>query len=284
MITERIDRTRRRDRTFRWRGPLAWAFACATTLGAVLPGLAQEQKELPPVLPFLPPDSVARLQERPQLELPEVLVYGRDTSLRLPGEKLAVQHPPAVSLPLRETWTATADTGAAATREELFAGDRPSPHWLLVRLEGGSYGTANGEVLCRRSAGRLTHGAGMSFRRSDGAVDNGHYAILGLGGQVAYPLSRRGTVEAHLTLTQANYGLAGATLPDTARALRAERHAMAASVGTRAELGVAREGLLTISYDHCSLRVSDDTLTSRLGRLAADLNRLETADAVRVGR
>lgn len=252
------------------------------TLGAVLPGLAQEQKELPPVLPFSPPDSVARRQDRPQLELPEVLVYGRDTSLRLPGEKLTVEHPPAV--PLRETWAATADTGAAAIREELFAGGRPSLHWLSVRLEGGSYWTANGEARYRKSAGRLTYGAGMSFRRSDGAVDNGHYAILGLGGQVAYPLPERGTVEAHLSLTQADYGLAGATLPDTARALQAQRHAMAASVGTRAEVGVARDGRLTICYDYSSLRSSDDTLTARLGRLAADLHRLETTASVRVGR
>ncbi len=284
MSTDKPYSMRGRDYRSRTRSLVAWALACALTLGPVLAVVAQEQKELPPAHPFLLPDSVARPQERPQLALPEVLVYGRDTSVRLPGQKLAVQNQPEASLPLRKAWAVFAETAAAPTGEEHFPDGRPSPHWLLVRLEGGSYWTANGEALFRHSGRRLNYGAEMSFRRSDGATDNGQYAIFALGGQVAYPMSGRGTVEGHLTLTQSNYGLAGATLPDTARFLRAERHAMATNVGARAEVGVGRGGLLTICYDYCSLRSSDDTLAARCSRLADDQHRVETTTALRVGR
>jgi len=250
-----------------WRVPAVWP---------------QEQKEVPPVQPFLLPDTVRTAPERPQLELPEVLVYGRDVSLRLPGQKLAVQQPPRVGLPSREA-PHSDQALVAQTREELFVSNKPAGRSLLVRLEGGSYWTGAVEGLYRQSQRRLNYGADMSFRRSDGAVDNGHYAILGLGGHITYALSGGGTVQGRLKLTQASYGLAGATLPDTTMPLKAERHATVATFGTRAELGVGRSGQMTFAYEYCSLACSDDTLTTRFSRLSDGLQRFEATGAVRVG-
>ncbi|MCR4439030.1 MAG: TonB-dependent receptor [candidate division KSB1 bacterium] len=258
-------------------GVLTWIIAWALLgTGPDTALRAQSQKEVPPVLPFVPPDSARTAGERPQWELPEVLVYGRDTSLRLPGQKLAIGGKPAIAYRPQEQRETIPSTMVSAAPQELLAESGPQARSLLLRAEGGSYWTANVAALYRGARRRMNYGADISFRRSDGAVENGQYAILDLGGRVTYPFSPRGAVHAHVDINQAGYGLAGATPPDTARALKAERHASAVSLGTGLELGLGDRGQLTVAYEYATLRSSDDTLGVRLSRVSDGLHRLDT--------
>ncbi|MBC7186985.1 MAG: TonB-dependent receptor [Calditrichaeota bacterium] len=266
------------------RGAMALGLTCAILGAGVGTAVwAQTQKEMPAILPFVPPDSVRTPAELPQWELPEVLVYGRDTSLRLPGQKLAVEGKPAIAYQHQEEREPLTSTVVAAAPHELLAASRPEARSLLLRAEGGSYWTANVAALYRGARRLVNYGAEISFHRSDGAVENGHYAILDLGGRATYPFSPRGTARAHVDICQAGYGLPGATLPDTARALRPERHASTVTVGTGLEFGLGDRGQLRVAYEYASLRSSDDTLGARLSRVSDALHRLETEAAFRLG-
>ncbi|MDZ7378143.1 MAG: hypothetical protein ONB06_02235 [candidate division KSB1 bacterium] len=261
---------------------------CMALVGsASVTASAQGQKETPPLRPFVSQDSVRvpapERQERPQLELPEVLVYGRDVSLRLDGRKFDVTPPSPIPRELSRREQVLADTAVLAAREEAPGGQPVGPRSLLLRSRVGSYWTTDVEALFRQARRRLTYGGEMAFRRSDGAVINGHYAMLDLVGRSGYQFSPSGTVRGYLSLSQKGYGLSGATLPDSSRPRKAERHTSAVGIGAELDLRSGAHGQLFASYDFLSLRSSDDTLQAQLSRISGGTHRAALRFSQRLG-
>ncbi len=249
-------------------------------------GSAQEQKEAPPLRPLLPPDSVrapSREQaERAQLELPEVLVYGRDAALRLEGHKLSISTLSLASYELPPERGPVADSATLARREEIGQSWTAEPRSSLLRACVGSFWTTDAEALFRQRRQRISYRGGLAFRRSDGAVENGYYSMLDLAGRMAYQFSSRGTVRAHVAVSQQGYGLPRATLPDTTNPVQAERHNSDIGVGAEVEMKTGHQGQFVAWYEFSAFRSSDDTLRARFSHVAAGTHRVGTKFSLRL--
>ena len=185
---------------------------------------AQEKAKPPPTRIDARQDTV-RSRTRPQpvkkkpaanIEIPDVLIYGRDTVKRMVGEKLSPQTDslrvvsPPVSFERRSA--------------EEFEDRKRGVETAVVELRrtraevvGGRFATFAGDVARWGQRGGLDYTVEARLRRSSGQFPNSEYARVDLGAALGFAIGQRLRGEATTGFRLHDYGLQGALQPERDR-------------------------------------------------------------------
>lgn len=202
--------------------------AVVLVLCAVVPVLGQQKVQPPPTRMALPSDSVqapvgqpqpaAAETEKPELELPEVLIQGTDRIVRLKNEKESVvPDNPALVRPDTPPQIISSWFQLQAAKPQYQATGPEIRKSTWGHLQGGSYATFAGDLGHWQQFGALTlHGRGW-LDRSAGQYQNSQHTRGGLELQSDYHLNSHLTtsVEGAYRLTQ--IGLQAAARPEQTR-------------------------------------------------------------------
>jgi len=136
------------------------------------------------VAPF---SGLSQQQKKIKLELPDVLIYGRDVEERQTGEKLS----PTPDLPqLRELtlWSTYRSPMEVRWEGKYLPVSRKQKKAILTqfRTQYGSFNTLSLGARRWQRGEHLSYGFDLGYRRSDGQYENTGYSISDFQGQVVF--------------------------------------------------------------------------------------------------
>ncbi len=205
-------------------------------------------------------DTLARKAE-PQLELPEVLIYGQDVFLRRVGGKA---HPSAIrallsdKLDIRKAAALPKTPGEKMSRARL---DESSDEKIRIYAAGGNYKTLDSKIIFRHFHNLLRYGIDGLYERSEGQFDNAQYTKIGARAKLLYPVSTKSDLFVRGGFHRNEYGMYGDTLKVR------ERGADFYDFGGSLEASLSAASLLSIDYDFSFLDLRTDSLGNRLSAL-----------------
>jgi len=202
--------------------------AVILVLCAALPVFGQQKVKPPPTRMALPSDSVqapggqpqpaAAESEKPELELPEVLIQGTDRIVRLTNEKESVvPDNPALVRPDTPPQVISSWFQLQAAKPRYQATGPVVRRSTWGHLQGGSYATFTGDLGHWQEFGALTlHGRGW-LDRSAGQYRNSQYTRGGLELHSDYHVNSRLTTSVEGGYRQSGIGLQTAALTGQTR-------------------------------------------------------------------
>ena len=182
-----------------------------------------QQKVIPPPTKITLPSDTTTVKKRvsvkdSQLELPDVLILGKDLATRVIDSKkqITADSPTIIRLgspyePL-STWFA-GEAFKPRLETESWINDRMS--W--VSLQGGGYSTINADAGHWQKIGLGGYRINGWFEKSGGQYHNSQYSQGGLMGKINYALTPQVTGITHIGYSLYKRGLHGAALKDFVR-------------------------------------------------------------------
>lgn len=205
----------------------------------------------------------------PGLEIPDVLIYGRDTMKRVVGRKLT---PPGDSARV-----VSPPVSFERQPAERLVGEKtglqvstPVPRRTWVRLLGGRFTTLTGQLVRWDQLGSVGYNFEARVGRSSGQFSNSEYARADLSGSLGFALGKRlrGDVQGIFRLS--DYGLHGSVAPGRDRQLSSgylrSRWLWTSSAGSEIELS-AEGGVLRLEPEPPDLLARFGSSTDRWFRL-----------------
>jgi hypothetical protein len=218
------------------------------------------------------------LRSRPQpvkkkpeakIEIPDVLIYGRDTMRRLVGEKLSPQKDSLEVVAPPVSFERRAADGFDQRKMKLDAGE-PLVRQTRARFVGGRFATFTAEVARWGQSGGFDYTVEARLRRSNGQFPNSEYTRVDLGGAMGLALGPKLRGEVVAALRAYDYGLQGSTLPDRDRQVFSgelrSRWLWSAGAETEVELS-AEAGALRLEPAPASLLTQLGATTDRWFRV-----------------
>ncbi|MDZ7262156.1 MAG: hypothetical protein ONB05_08640, partial [candidate division KSB1 bacterium] len=149
-------------------------------------------------------------EKKPRLELPDVLIYGTDTKIRLSGDKLRV---PADSARLIKPYISyqPLDSAKMVSGEKEFMPPENQEKKLAneVLVTYGSYNMADLRLSHWQKWTVNDHGLGIQYQRSDGQYKDSQFDRLETTGRVSIRTSPVVKVRTEATYVLHRYGLQG---------------------------------------------------------------------------
>jgi hypothetical protein len=185
--------------------------------------VSAQQKVTPPPTKITLPSDTTTVKKRvgvkdSQLELPDVLILGKDLATRVVGNKkqITADSPtiirPGSSYEPLSTWF-TGEAFKPRLETESWVNDRMS--W--VSLQGGGYSTINADAGHWQKIGLGGYRINGWFERSSGQFPNSQYSQGGLMGKINYALAPQVTGMTNVHYSLYKRGLHGAALRDMVR-------------------------------------------------------------------
>lgn len=245
----------------------------AATLLVILSGmsvrsLAQEKSTPPPTRMNVPADTMRITPAKPQqrdsaeINLPEVLILGKDRAVRSEGAKERIT-PESPALQPQE-WSETpvqTEKNLQGTKMAPNLRGQQHPWKTLVRFEGGSYTTINGEASLRNEPTWGGYYLQAWLNRSNGQYENSQYGRMGLNGNLRFDLTETATGKGHGALTFYDYGLHGAQYPEFTR------HGNMINAGGQFLFDISKKSTFNFSLDLNNLAMKNDTGSTEMGTL-----------------
>lgn len=219
----------------------------------------REKPQAPPARVVLPDDSLRQAQDdkkpaRPEpgerLQLPEVLIYGKDRARRIAGKKITISAdktelitPPAMYEPI------SVEELSRDERQGLARADSGKLRQLSTRFQAGNYRQLGATANWWQKSQRLDGGFDIGYQRSLGQFVNSLREDISVKARVGGASGEKGDWQAFAEFASADYGLYGAVQRETDRTNR------------RVQIGLSGEYIPTQSL---SLDVSAETAISRM--------------------
>ena len=240
--------------------------------------LGQDKATPPPTRMTLPKDTTRAVKkpeqkveaEQPQLELPDVLVLGKDKSLRLTGKKESLQpESPTLVKPGSPYEPISVWFRRQSSKPELNQGMRRMDKMSWLSLRGGGYTSIIADAGHWRKLAQGNYRLRGWLDRSNGQYNNSQYSRGGLSGKINYELAPHVTGMAFGNYALYSRGLHGAALNDYTR------RAGTGSFGAGLMYDIARlsDGYLGFEIGGTSLQ--SDTSSHRMDKSSDFWYRLE---------
>lgn len=155
--------------------------------------------------------------EKSRLELPDVLIYGTDRSVRMTGEKV-VSQPPDVKLiaPVAEYQSLAGEHNDDA-RKNYFQASQAAGSQTTLQLSAGRFSQL-GMIARRHHASKnYNYSVQGNFQRSNGQFQNSHYSEGALKAQAGMNISPEFSSSGNTNCQFYDYGLYGAIAEELTR-------------------------------------------------------------------
>ncbi len=222
--------------------------------------VAAQDKSTPPPTQFnTPADSTApqiratSQSDSAEINLPEVLILGKDRSVRSEGSKAKISPESPAMQP--QEWSNTPVTGAKDLLGHKIAPNATAkqPWKSLVRLEGGTFTSIQGEASFRNEPLWGGYYVQAWLDRSDGQYTNSQFSDMGVSGKLRFDLADGAAGKAHGAFSLFDRGLYGATYPDFIR------HGNMINAGGQFNFELSHRSSFNFSLDLNNLNVMNDT-------------------------
>ena len=235
---------------------------------SVTPFAFGQKKIAPPPSKIVLPSDTSKVRHKqpekleaakPDLELPDVMVYGTDRAMRTAGQKRVAQPEPVILLQPGSPYEPISTWFSRETEKPQLEGEsRSIDRKTSVALSGGGYTTLllDGVHFQKIQQGNYRLRAWME--RSDGEFANSRYARGALSGKVGYVLSPKAMVLAHANLGLDSYGLHGAVHEDFGRRV------LSGSLGGEVQYDIDRLADGKLGFELGGLSLDSDTTSESL--------------------
>lgn len=192
-------------------------FACSLLLSN-LSLLAQDTKKTPPDSTKKSAEKIPPKDEKPKLELPDVLIYGTDRSVRKSGDKLDRSYDDAKLVAPNSDYQPITDNLNLENHKDHFdshatgIGSR-----TVIKLDAGRFQQFNIEAGQWRETENYNYGIFGKYDRSNGQYDNSQYYHGLIKGQLGIRLSPDFVISSQGDFRLSDYGLYGTTNADLHR-------------------------------------------------------------------
>jgi hypothetical protein len=236
---------------------IAWLCAIPFAMG-------QEKVSPPPSKIDLPSDTLRTVPKnpkkldtaKPDLELPDVMVYGADRSMRTAGQKQVAQ-PEPITLMQPESLHEPISTWFRRETEKPFLRDISGSidRRTTLTFSGGGYTTFLIDGVHFQKFHEGNYRLRGYLERSDGEFKNSRYSRGALSGKVSYILSPKATGLAYINFGLDGYGLHGAMFDDL------DRRIMSGSLGGEVQYDIARLSDGKLGFELGGISLDSDTLS-----------------------
>ena len=192
-----------------------------------LPLFAQGKKQAPATRFTLPVDTTAvdtSAAEKPadtqekKIELPEVLIYGKDSSKRISGKKITISpdntelvNPPVLYDPI------SVEEMDRGERKRLREGRQGREKHLQAHAWGGQFSQLGSGFSWWQDAGELDYSTELAFERTGGQYFNSNFDRFNGALELGYSGDRDNRWSVHGQINRLDYGLYGAAIPEYRR-------------------------------------------------------------------
>lgn len=223
-----------------------------------------QDKSAPPPTQFETADTTAETlniqspQDSAEINLPEVLILGKDRAVRSEGAKAKLSPESPAMTP--QEWSNTPVEGAKDLQGQKVAPGVSTKHpWKsLLRFEGGKYRSFQGEASLRNEP----HWGGYYLQawldRSDGQYLNSQYSKMGLAGNLRFDLAEGAAGKGYGSFSLFDHGLYGATFQDLVR------HGNMLNAGGQFNFELSHSSSFNFSLELNNLNVFSDTSDTQI--------------------
>lgn len=178
---------------------------------------AQAKTTLPDTTKKLP-QKLEPQADKPKLELPDVLIYGSDRSVRVAGDKLEKSREDArLVAPIINYQPLTTDLSLENNKNYFESQEKGVGSRTLVQLDVGRYQQFNFEAGQWKETKNYNYNIFGKYDRSKGQYDNSQYYQGAIQGQVGFRVSPTLVISSQGKFRLYDYGLYGAEIDSLKR-------------------------------------------------------------------
>lgn len=180
--------------------------------------IAQTKEQTPPDTSKKSGQKIQPKKDRPKLELPDVLIYGTDRSVRLTGDKLNKYHEDVKLVAPIINYQPLSEDLSFENNKDLFRTQRKSTDSkTLLQLDAGRYQQFDVMASRWKEAEKYNYTVQANYGRSNGQYENSQYYQGWIKGQFGIRLSPNLFVSSQGAFQLFDYGLYGSQFEDLQR-------------------------------------------------------------------